>query len=293
MELRQSTNKAVVIGTLKSKTCTRGSKDGVATINLSLVVSSKEGDRIHENKINFWAKENSKLYKGYDTVDKECKTGDKIRIEGSYELNRFTNNEGELVESCKIRGLFINRLDANDTSKEQSGAVIEMIPINITEDTDKQGMPTGRKKVLFYSVGYQNSIHVFKNIIIPTNLAEQFSQLYPIGCTANFVLKINRYAEIEEQQTQSAETSFFGTTLSSMPDTTVKNWVNEVEVIGGEAPKIENKYTNEEIVEMRRLDELAIETIKSTSAIPKTTSTPSTPYFGAVDSIINDSDIPF
>ena len=85
--LRQATNSIVIIGTLKALDVKEGSKDGVKSISMTATISSKVGDQVHENKVNFFAKENSKLYKGYKTMATEYKVEKDREIKSNEEID--------------------------------------------------------------------------------------------------------------------------------------------------------------------------------------------------------------
>lgn len=268
-ELRQGINTMVIIGTLKELEINEGQKDGIKSISLNATIASTVGDKVHENKINFYARENSKLYKGYKTMADEYAVGkDRVQIRCSLERNRFKSN-GEIVEFNRIRGVFASRVD-NAETPDQVGGILECVPISITDEM-KDGEMTGRKIAKVYTVGYNNRINTF-DLVIGSDLAQQFSTYYPLGCTAEMVVELNRYVKVKptEQQAQPAE-MFFGKQLDTMPDAVVESWVNEVEVIGGRQPKVEPEaYTAEEIAEIKRLDELQLQELKSQSPTPPT-----------------------
>lgn len=269
--LRQATNSIVIIGLLKALDVKEGSKDGVKSISMTATISSKVGDQVHENKVNFFAKENSKLYKGYKTMATEYKVEkDRVQITASLEKNRFMSN-GEIIANNRIRGIFANRIE-DASIADQVGGVIECVPVSVIDEM-KNGEMTGRKIVKVYCPAYNSNIHDF-DFIVESNLAGAFSQYYPVGCTAEMIVRVNRYAVVDtDKQEQQQQPVFFGETLPTMPNDTVTTWVNEITITGGRQPKVEGNgaYTSEEIHEMKRLNELAIEKLKSTPAQPPVT----------------------
>ena len=303
--MRQSENNISIVGTVKSKNVRRGNVQGVPTISLDLVVQSKVADRVNVVRVSFFAKNTSKLYAGYETSANELKTikdngtGDRVRITGSLDMNEFMTKDGQFVSNNKVRGLFCNRLGAEDTTPDCCGVVIECVVLGTTDEL-KDGKMTGVKKVQAYSVGYNDSIIELKDLIVAPNLAGQFANIYQPNSTGKLFVNINNYAEVgtsatPQQQVQTA----FGTQLNVMPDE-VKNYVNNLEIVGGDMPTVIGKYTMEEIAQMRQLREQIQQKIMSTPAKPQTNTQPSgfgngfgNEGFGADFAPIDDDSMPF
>ena len=263
--LRQCFNSMTVVGTLKSKEVKFGTTtNGDSTISLDLTVVSMDGGKIHENKIRLWAKNTSKLYNSYVTVANEYKTidehgtdsADRIKITGSLEMNEYYSSVANEVKTYNnLRGVFVNRLDKE--LQDEVGAVVECIIVGTSDVITKEGMPNGRKKVQIMTVGYGSTIHEIQNVYVEKELAQQFTQMYPLNSTGKLYLKINNYAEVAETQEEQKPTLGFGSTLTNMPDTTVKNYVNEIVIIGGDMPNVANRFTQEQITEIKRQREMA------------------------------------
>ena len=296
---RQGDNKFIIIGTLKKIDASEISKDGQKAISLTLTVASKVGDKVHENKIQLYAKENSKLYKGYVTIKNEYKEGkDRVSIECSLEKSIFKSNSGEIVENRKLRGIFCKRVE-DEVIKDQVGGILECVPISITDEIKSDG-PTGRKIVKVIHPGYNNSVHMF-DLVLQKEAATEFSRMYTIGCTAQFVVNVNRYVIIDEEKVKAqAAPLFFGQALDVMPDASVESWVNELVIVGGRQPKMQGDgaYTQAEIIEMQRANELTIEKLRSQNNMPPKNTQPTA--FG-YDPFVNqdmsapmfDNDMPF
>lgn len=269
MELRQLKNVASVTGTLKSLEVSRGVYDGISNIKLTMTIESTVGDKVHENKIRCSAKQTSKLYKSYETIEKDYKTtekngkGDKINVQGSYELTEFVTDNGDILSYPSIRGVFVNRV--NDSSKQidQSGLVMECIVESVTPE-DKNGMPTGRLKVKLLTVGYGQRVSEF-TAVVDEKLAKAFERSYKPGCTAELVFNINRYAEVSVEENETPEALFFGEELPEMPNTTVTKFVSELAIIGGKQPMIvgAGAYTLDETAELLRLRAIKIDELNS------------------------------
>lgn len=285
--MRECVNQLSIVGILKSKTVKRAVRDGVNTISLELVVQSQlSEDKINEVKVGFYAKEGSKLYNSYNTIANEYKTiaehgtGDKIKITGSITMNEFMSQTGEFVSRNKLRGLFCNRLDANDATPHCCGAAIECIVTGTSLEL-KNGVPSGRKLVQAYSVGYKDSIIELKDLVLAEHLTSKFEELYTINSTGKLFIEIHNYAVKETAPAQSSNVGF-GSQLSVMPDT-VSSYVNEYIIIGGDMPlTIENspslptpgKFTLEEIAEIKRLRNQAVQQAMTTPAAPPVNTQP-------------------
>ena len=75
--------------------------------------------------------------------------------------------------------------------------------------------------------------------------------------------------EVDETQTQQTPHVGFGSALTNMPDTTIKNYTNEIIIVGGDVPNVANKFTTEQINEMKKQRELAKqEKLNSAPATP-------------------------
>lgn len=296
---RQGGNKFIIIGTLKKIDASEISKDGQKAISLTLTVTSKVGDKVHENKIQLYAKENSKLYKGYITVKNEYKEGkDRVSIECSLEKSIFKSNDGEIVENRRLRGIFCNRVE-DEAVKDQVGGILECVPISITDEIKSNG-PTGRKIVKAAYPGYNNSVHMF-DLVLQQDLAMDFARIYTIGCTAELVINVNRYVVIDEEKVKAQSAPlFFGQSLDTMPDASVESWVNELVIVGGRQPKLQGNgaYTQEEIIEMQRAHELTIEKLRSQNNMPPQNTQPTAfgydPYANQnMSTPMADNDMPF
>lgn len=306
MELRQCYNVLTVIGTLKSKEVKYGTtSNGDQTISIELLVVSNYEDKVNEVKVRLWAKNTSKLYNSYVTIANEYKTindngaeeADRIKATGSLDMNEYySTNSSSLITRNVLKGVFVNRLDKE--LQDEVGAVVECVISGIADEI-VEGRITGRKKVKLLTVGYQSSIHELQNVYIEKELAAQFCQMYQINSTGKLYLKINNYVEKVEEKPEEKPSIGFGNPLNNMPDTTVKNYTNEIIIVGGDMPNIANRFTMEQIGEMNRLREV--------SRSEKLNIAPSTPPsgfgagFGEVpngtqqffQSSVDDSDIPF
>lgn len=279
--MRECKNQMTIVGTLKSKKVETGtSKGGHPYISMELVVVSKDGDKIHENRVSFWAKESSKLAKGYHTVKEEYKSieqdgeeaADRIKITGSIEMNEYVSKDGELKTFNNLKGVFVERV-TDPNMKDEAGVALECVVLGYKDELDKKTQTmTGRKEVLIYTVGYNSAIHELKNVFVSADLSQQFVKLYSLNSTGRLFIKINNYVELlePEEKVDAAKTLGFGSQLDNMPEDISKNYVNELLIIGGDMPSVANKFTMEEITEMKKLRTLAQQEKIAAKPVPET-----------------------
>lgn len=305
--MRECQNSISLIGRVKSKTVKRGAIEGVPTISLELVIQSKKDEnKINETKVNFFAKNSSKLYGGYETLAKELRTdaengiGERVRVSGSIGMNEFISQTGEFISRNKVRGIFCNRLPETDTTPDSAGLVIECVITGIADEM-KDGRLTGRKNIQALSVGYNDSVVELKNLVVGQNLATQFAQIYGVGTTGKLFVEMNNYALIGGETSNKQEVKAgFGQTLNVMPDI-VKEYVNNLEVVGGDMPNVATSYNGQDIQEIQRLRNVAIQKVMSTPSKPQNQNQAPNGFgngFGATPSLndfapLSDSEMPF
>ena len=302
--MRQSENKMIIVGTVKSKNVRTGNIGGTPTISLDVVVQSKIEDRINEVRVNFFAKEGSKLYAMYKICADELMTikdngnGTKVKITGSIEQNDFVSKENSLISNNRFKGLFINRLAEEDTTKECCSAAVECVVLN-TVDVIKDGIMTGEKSVQALVVGYNDNIIELKDLVIAPHLANQFANIYRPNTTGKLYININNYAEVGETTVQEQVKTAFGTAID-VGSNVVKNFVNNLEIVGGETPKVQGMgaYTLQEIAEMRQLREQQKAKAMNKPTTTQNTQTTQPSGFGTAFGFgdlapIEEGDIPF
>ena len=308
--MKQSINNAVVVGLLKSKEVRYGQNKNGDYISLKLTIESKlADDKVNVQRVECFAAATSKLYKGFQTVANEYKTidengrenADRIKVTGSISLNEYVGSDGEFKSFPKISGIFVNRLDAGNVNPDECGVVLECVVDNVIDEIGKEGLPSGRLSVKILTVGYNDRISEFGDVKVGADLAPQFKKLFPVGTTAKFSIALYNYAEIDEsQQAQEAAVPGFGQTFSNI-DTTVRNFVNEKVIIGGDMPIVLGAYSKEDIENMKKLREVAKAEIMQTapnlggqslqSGFEASTPQASTPQTDIP--AIDDSDLPF
>lgn len=281
--MRESQNKLTIVGTLRDKKVNYGiTKAGDNYISIDLTIESEEQGRISVNKVNLWAKQTSKLAKGFNTVAEEYKTivehgkenADRVKIDGTYEMNEYVK-DGELRTSTRAKGLFVSRV--TEEVADVAGVKMECVVMSTTPEI-KDGNVTGRVLTKLFSVGYNNLINEFGGVVVEKELAQQYQQTFPTGTTANLFIRLDNYAEVEETK-QTEIPMAFGQMLDGVGGTTSNRYVNERVIVGGQP--VVTKYTQEEVQEMVKLREMAKnEKLSAPSQAPTTTSQTTEVGFG-------------
>lgn len=266
MELRQASNKAIVVGRLMDMEVTTGvTKKGDGYISVTLIVNSLIDGKENENEIQLFATEKSKLHKSYSTIANEYKSAklvgkenaDRIRVDGELVFDKYVQAKtGKISITRKIRGTFVNRIDKPEITDEV-GAEVECLVKGFKNETDKDGIETGRLQVDLLSIGYNNNVNEFQRVFVGKELASVFPTVYNIGDTAEFVLHVFNYSESKEETEEVEETIGFGQGLNNKTNS-FKNYINEINLIGGKMPICDEGkfYTTEEVAYIKTLIEL-------------------------------------
>jgi hypothetical protein len=327
-KLRELSNNVRIVGTLKSidlEVKPNKNDPSVKQImgSITVMVEDKVNNRVHEHDINLFAKESSKLFKGYLTVKNEFKAADvvgaehadRVQITGSIDENIYMGSDGKLKEFNRNRGLFVNRVDAKSLEKQpglandESLAQIEIVVENIRPLTDKEGIETGEYAIDAFTVGYNNGVTKLKNIVIGQDLADVITENYEVGSTGKLTFALNNYVELEEleqEQDPFASQGGFGVTtdISNGP---IKHYVRELRVIGGFPQYLDERALDEDDVKLaKQIRALKVQEIQnSVPATPQmnqagkggfgvNNSDPfADPFTGAGQIDISDDDLPF
>ena len=288
--LKALKNTVDVIGRVKEVNLELGTtRDGKENIKGNVVVLVEESvngeTRSHDIRVRVYSNKFKRdgningLYTGYETVMNEYKSiadvGDKkeadlVHVHGSLELNEYISQDGTKRSSNQVSGKFFNRITTDDVKKRRGPkavATVEAVVEGIKDELDQDGLPSGNKKLSAFNVDFfgelrENSKPVIPfEAIVPENLADAFDDLYDTGDTGKFSLKINNYAE-EATEEDVQEVSGFGSTegLSEVK----RNFVNNMEVIGGtEAYQEPRAYNDEQIEEAKQFRQKAIDALES------------------------------
>ena len=288
--LKALKNTVDVIGRVKEVNLELGTtRDGKENIKGNVVVLVEENvngeARSHDIRVRVYSNKFKRdgningLYTGYETVMNEYKSiadvGDKkeadlVHVQGSLELNEYISQDGTKRSSNQVNAKFFNRITTDDVKKRRGPkavATVEAVVEGIKDELDQDGLPSGNKKLSAFNVDFfgelrENSKPVIPfEAIVPENLADAFDDLYDTGDTGKFSLKINNYAE-EATEEDVQEVSGFGSTegLSEVK----RNFVNNLEVIGGtEAYQEPRAYNDEQIEEAKQFRQKAIDALES------------------------------
>ena len=288
--LKALKNTVDVIGRVKEVNLelgtTRDGKENIKGNVVVLVEESVNGEaRSHDIRVRVYSNKFKRdgningLYTGYETVMNEYKSiadvGDKkeadlVHVQGLLELNEYISQDGTKRSSNQVSGKFFNRITTDDLKRgrgPKAVATVEAVVEGIKDELDQDGLPSGNKKLSAFNVDFfgelrENSKPVIPfEAIVPENLADAFDDLYDTGDTGKFSLKINNYAE-EATEEDVQEVSGFGSTegLSEVK----RNFVNNLEVIGGtEAYQEPRAYNDEQIEEAKQFRQKAIDALES------------------------------
>lgn len=273
-QLRQLANSVEIVGTLKTKELeVKTSRAGNQYMSGKLVVVSKFDNQIHEQSIKVMVMATSKLFKGIETVKNEYKSIDengeaeasRVRITGELKLNEYYNSQGSLVRFNEIKGVFYNRLEPADDQPDKAIASIETVIKEFVPEIDKEQLPTGNYLVNGFTVGYGNDVIELQKAIVKSDLAQAFMNLYQPGQTGRLSFKLNNYVEVEEKEVEvAAPTHGFGSQETVTGSNVIKNFVNNLEVIGGDMPFFGTKeYTPDEIAAAKKVRELKLQTLQA------------------------------
>lgn len=263
-ELRELRNNVQIVGLLKTKALEdKQTKSGKQAIMGHLVLEVQDGDNVQNIRVEIYAgkfkKDGtvSKLYTSDKTVLDEFKdvdtfgreNADYISVSGNLDGNDYINKNNVLVSTTRVRGVFMNREDPKQV-QPHAWATVETI-INGMTDIENEDGPTGDKSVEAYTIGYGPTVIQLQNVIIKSSIASEFEQLYFPGTMGLITLKINNYAVAREEDTETeAESHGFGST-NKVEEAVVHDFVNNLEIIGGEQP-VDNgtEFTPEQIEEV-------------------------------------------
>lgn len=322
-KLRELANNIRMVGTLKEINLeVKPNKNDPKIMQLMgdivVTVTDKVNNRIHEHKINLFAKHTSKLYKGYVTIKDQFKASDVVGVDaadrvvvtGSIDENIYMGGDATLKQFNRNRGLFINRIDENALAKDPSLAFdsavaqLELVITNIRPNTDKEGLENGEYTINGITVGYNNGVHNIHRMVVGSDLADVITENYEVGNTGKLTFAINNYVELEENDEPdpfAQQEGGFGVQVD-ISDGPIKKYVNELRVIGGFPPYFDEKALDEDDIKLaRQIHALKVQEVKnsvpSTPAPKKQTGgfgAEADPFASGAKTIdISDDDLPF
>lgn len=289
-KLRQLNNIVVIVGVVKEiKLDEKISKNGNAYIGGHIIVETNIEGKLGEHRVKVQTMATAKTYGGIQTIAREAKVGDKLRISASIELNEYVDKE-EFKSFNGIKAFKINRVEQNvqDVAELTADVVIS----SIRERENEEGTPIG---LAFngFTVGYGSDVIELKDMVVGVELTDTFVRLFVEGCTAPLVFDINNYVEVSNTAQKTEAT--FG--RSSSAGNTAGKRVRNLEVVGGDPAFEEPKsYSEEEIELAQRALKLKRDSITSTPATPRAFSKPvatPAPKDVNVTEIEDEDDLPF
>lgn len=269
MALKQMKNELHVKGRLKTKNLELKETrvPGVFAITGGLVVEFKDDNgNINNVEGSVYVKdtknngEHNKMFDSYETimeeyvsVDELAKNGGNTDLADVVDINAEINSNdyissrsGALVSTNNIRVNFVNRVSPNNRDGFEAGATgnIEVV-VDKFIDEIREDEPTGRKKVIAYTVGYGERVSQLQNLYVGEDLAEQFEEMYYKGSNGIITVKVKHFSEIKEIESDLVtQQTGFGQTDNITREVT--NWTNELEVIGGFLPFEDEKAVSED-----------------------------------------------
>lgn len=303
-KLRELENKLRIVGTLKEVNLQeKPTKKGDNAIFGNIIVETLIDGKLSNHRVELFAKETGKLFKGYktiltqfkdsDTVGKE--NADRVSVTGNIDGNDYVNQEGKLISGNRNRGLFINRVTDQDL-RDEAVAQIELVVTN-TREVMKNDEPTGELYIDGFTVGYNDGVIELRNMIVGQDLADVISDNYEPNSTGKLTFEINNYVVMEEKPKDEAADTGFGQQVEM---DTFERRVRELRVIGGFPPHVDERaYELEDIQLAKKIRALHLQEVQSTPATPPVTQSGGfgAPGFAAPNGSapidISDDDLPF
>lgn len=155
---------------------------------------------------------------------------DQVRItSGTLSENNFVSRSGNLITGWQIRGSFINAAKMADIAS----FVTEIFIIDMHDEEDRNGEPTGRLVVRGGVVQYNSKLDVIDFIVEAPDKVEFISRNWENGTT----ITVKGRVRVTSHETESSgESSGWG---EDIPDTTT-TFVRELIITGGDdGPKDE------------------------------------------------------
>lgn len=272
--LKPMLNEVDIVGRVKEIDLQEGTtKTGKENISGTVTVLVKEsvGEEIrnHDIKVRVYSnkfKANGDingLFSGYKTVKDEYKSikdtgseqeADLVHVQGSLELNEYIGQDGAKHSLNRVSAKFFNRIDKEQAKKLRGPKAIvkiEGVLTGVKPVLDSEGLPEDSRTIELMNVDFFGELRddskpiVVLDAYVPEEIAETFEDLYEKEETGKFTLKINNYAEEAEPQ-DVEEISGFGDVEELKK--VKRNFVNNLELIGGTQPYQEPKAQSEEQV---------------------------------------------
>lgn len=250
---------------------TKKGKNYLAYTLIVMVENEKTGT-IDDIKVDFFSMEGSSPYvsqskflqEGLTVANSNKEEANIVSIAGRVELEEYVNKKGKHVMFNKLQGAFIHRLD--EDMKHRAVANVETVITEIKDKLDEDDLPTGEKTLNGFSIGWNDSVVVINDAIIPKQLAEDFVKLYKEGQTAMLTYQfINRAVKTEREEVEVEDVKpAFGAVadMDAGKGQSFTNYDNRTLVVGGLQPYDEDlALTKDEIdqaLEIRKAKEAEV-----------------------------------
>ncbi|HLO11575.1 MAG TPA: hypothetical protein VK190_04900 [Pseudoneobacillus sp.] len=259
-KLRELTNTVRITGTVKEinlEVKPNKKEPHVKQIQGNIIVQTVQGDKVNEHRVELFAKESSKLFKGYDTIRREALSieshgkdaATRVTVTGSIDGNDYVGQDGQLRENNRVRGLFVNRLEGDQAATPDAAvAQIELVVTNIRPIV-KNEEETGEFAIDAFTIGYNNSVIKLQNLVVGEDLANVISDNYEPNSTGKLTFQINNYVEVVEREVDPlAETAGFGVQVDLGNE--ARNYTRNLKVIGGFPPYLDERALDEEDIRL-------------------------------------------
>jgi hypothetical protein len=210
-EIRQAENKVFIEGTVNEKRMEIKDIDGKDAITGEIDIKTGDNSihtvRVFSYKFKTDGSPNG-VFKGLETVMNEYKTiavdgadaADKVKISGAQlGVNEYWGQDGILRSITQLSTNFINRLKTTDTFNPRAEFEIEVYIEAMIDETDKEGIETGRLKVKGLTGIYGGKIIPLEFIVADDSAIDYIRGNYNQGDTVKlFGEVINNVIRVEK-----------------------------------------------------------------------------------------------
>ena len=215
---RGTINRMEVVGELVAlKLEQKLTKTGKQMIMGNVDVEVVKDNNVNVIELKVLAMAGNKMYTSLQTVMNEYKTrqidgvGDKVRIQGSVELNEYMGGDGILKSFNICNGRFFHRLsEAEHANLGGDKAILTLggTYMSNKEVLDNEGLPTGEYEVDIFGRTYNSTskendkINCLKGLKMSGELFEIFENEFTVGENVTLNIEINRGIVVREETTE-------------------------------------------------------------------------------------------
>lgn len=278
-EIAEAKNQVTIVGKLLDKNFFEGvMKDGRkyerAKITVRVVQSFDGRTETSDIPVTFFASPYTKagapnrLYESIQTLHSVPTVQEAGEAEGgvvrlsSAELreNPYVTKDGRLINAWEIRGSFVDKRSAPEGIACFS---MEIFILDMSDEEDSNGEPTGRVIIKGGVVGYGNTLYVMNFVVEDPDKVDYVRRNWEPNIT---VLVNGRIRVSSQEVTSSVSDDSWGESLPQVSTRTVR----ELIITGGKPPMEDSFYDPTDIRKMfnerkARIEQLQIDARKSTS----------------------------